>query len=229
MPLAIETRNLTRTFPGASRAAISDVTLRVEEGERVLLTGPSGSGKSTLLNLIGGLDRADSGVLHVNGVDMMKMGEGLLARRRGGEIATVFQHHFLPTGLSAEEVVAAPLLWIHDLSPAEALREAREHLSLLGLSPEEHRRPVQNLSGGQRQRVAFARAIAPGPTILLADEPTAQLDDATAQLLLDQIFDWSAGEGRTLILASHHHLDSWRDGRILHMHDGRLREDVAVA
>ncbi len=222
MPLAIEAKNLARTFPGASRPALDAVTLRVEEGERILLTGPSGSGKSTLLNLIGGLDRADSGLLHVNGVDFAKLGEAALAQIRGREVGVVFQHHFLPTGLTAEEAVAAPLLWIGNLSPGEALREAREHLSLLGLTKEEHRRPVQNLSGGQRQRVAFARAVAPGPTILLADEPTAQLDNATAQLLLDQIFDWSAGPGRTLILASHHHLDAWRDGRTISMRDGRL-------
>lgn len=221
---AVVAEKLTRRFPGMVRPALNDVSLVLAAGARMLLVGPSGSGKSTLLNLIGGLDRPTSGSLLVNGEDWRRLGEGELARRRGAVVGTVFQHHFLPPGLTAEEAVAAPLLWIAGMTPSAALGEAREYLALLGLTREEARRPVQNLSGGQRQRVAFARAVAPDPAILLADEPTAQLDAATAERLLGELFRWAEQPGKTLLLASHHHLDEWQGGEVMRLENGEVAE-----
>jgi putative ABC transport system ATP-binding protein len=226
MPLAIDAENLTRRYPGSGSAALDGVWLQVAPGERVLLVGPSGSGKSTLLNLVGGLDRPSSGRLSVGGVDLGSLSEGELSRMRGTVVGTVFQHHFLPPGLSAAEAVAAPLLWTTGAEPADALKAARQQLRSLGLTAEETARPVQHLSGGQRQRVAFARAVAPDPAILLADEPTAQLDATTAERLLDELFRWAAQPGKTLVMASHHHLEGlWDRGAVVRLEAGRIVEE----
>ncbi len=202
----IVARDLTRHFRGSDAAAISGVSFSLPQSSITVLSGPSGSGKSTLMNIIGGLDRADSGTLVVGGKKVTSMGETALSRYRGRIVGTMFQHHFLPTGLRAIEAVSAPLLWTQGASPPDAEKKAAALLKSLGLRDEEITRHVEKLSGGQRQRVAFARAIAPNPEVLLADEPTAQLDEENAQLLMKEMIAWATEKKKTLIVASHHPL-----------------------
>lgn len=204
---ALRVENLSRRFDGSDRHALQDIEFTLPQGATLEILGPSGSGKSTLLNIIGGLDRADSGRLEILGTDITTLSESQLSRIRGGTVGTVFQHHCLPPGLVAIDAVAAPLLWLRGLEPSEAQRRAAVILESLGLSEKERNRPVQFLSGGQRQRVAFARAIAPRPAILLADEPTAQLDPENASILLKHLRDWAREENRTLLVATHAPLD----------------------
>lgn len=182
-----------------------------------------------MLSLIGGLDRLASGSLSVGGLDLRRASAGELAHFRGRVAGFVFQHHFLPPGLKAREAVAAPLLWTQGESPGRAAKRAEELLLGLGFTIEEARRPVERLSGGQRQRVAFARAIAPGPRLLLADEPTAQLDDETASRLLEALLDWSAVKGRTLVLAAHQHYGAFENQfRVVRLEEGRIAVDSGM-
>lgn len=200
---AIRVQNLSRRFDGRDRPALEAIEFNVPRGATLEILGPSGSGKSTLLNILGALDRPDSGRVEILGRDIAPLRESDLARLRGATVGTVFQHHCLPPGLVAIDAVAAPLLWLRAMEPAEAQRRAAALLESLGLSEKERTRPVQFLSGGQRQRVAFARAIAPRPAILLADEPTAQLDPENSTMLLKHLRDWAREEARTLVVATH--------------------------
>ncbi len=228
---AVKLSRVSRKFRRNAQPALDAVSLEVAVGERVLIAGTSGSGKTTLLNLVAGLDRPDSGTIEVFGLDIARMSEGRRARLRGGEIGVVFQHHLLPPGLTAEEVVAAPLLWSREAQLDEAIRHARHLLEKLELTADEARRPVQNLSGGQRQRVAFARAIAPDPQLLLADEPTAQLDERTRELIYGELMAWSAEPERTLILVSHEQLPEYLQSefRQIALEHGRLVSELNPA
>lgn len=200
---AIRVKGLTRRYPGKATPAVESLTLELEAGARLLVAGPSGSGKSTLLHLIGGLDRPNAGIVEVAGNRLDKLPEAELSRMRGRLVGVVFQHHLLPAGLTALETVAAPLLWTRGMTPAEAMQRAGVALESVGLTAEESRRHVQNLSGGQRQRVALARAVAPDPPVLLADEPTAQLDAKAAGLVRELILQWADRPNKTLVVASH--------------------------
>lgn len=222
--MAVRAAKLLRHYKGSPEPALRGISLSVPTGSTLVLVGPSGSGKSTLLNLIGGLDAADAGALEVCGEDLSH--ESGRAAVRGAMVGTVFQHHLLAPGLTAEDAVAAPLLWTRQFTPEQAVDRARRVLEALGLFEEERQRRVQHLSGGQRQRVAFARAIAPDPQVLLADEPTSQLDTATAGLLLDLLKSWRSGEKaahRTLIVATHDpSLDLGPNARKLRVEGGLL-------
>ena len=185
---------------GAARVHIlKGISLAVAPGEAVGLVGPSGSGKSTLLMTMAGLERPDSGRVMVEGTDLAGLDEDALARFRGRRIGIVFQSfHLVPT-MTALENVALPLE-LADAADAH-MRAARE-LEAVGLGHRLHHYPAQ-LSGGEQQRVAIARAVAPEPAILVADEPTGNLDEATGAQIVDLLFALKRGRGATLVLVTH--------------------------
>ncbi len=204
---------------GANRVHIlKDVSLHIGHGETVGLIGPSGSGKSTLLMVIAGLERADSGAVRVLGSDLARLDEDGLARFRGGHVGVVFQSfHLIPT-MTAIENVAVPL----ELAGADdAFARAAAELEAVGLGERRDHYPAQ-LSGGEQQRVALARALAPRPQILVADEPTGNLDEATGRQIADLIFSKTAERGATLVLVTHDPALAARCGTSVRLRSGRV-------
>ena len=202
---------------GAARVHIlRKISLTIARGETVGLVGPSGSGKSTLLMTLAGLERADSGTIAIDGVTLDKLGEDELARFRGQRIGIVFQaFHLIPT-MTALENVAAPL----ELANApDAFERARTELALVGLADRLSHYPAQ-LSGGEQQRVALARALAPRPSLLIADEPTGNLDEETGRAIIELLFDPPRRRGATLVLVTHDSSLAARCDRIVRMHSG---------
>src|SRR5579871_915772 len=185
---------------GAARVHIlKDVSLKIGRREAVGLIGPSGSGKSTLLMVMAGLERADTGSVVVAGADIGALDEDALARFRGRQIGIVFQSfHLIPT-MTALENVAVPL---ELAGHPDAFSRAQTELQAVGLGARASHYPAQ-LSGGEQQRVALARALAPRPAILVADEPTGNLDEATGQAIIDLMFELRAERGATLVLVTH--------------------------
>lgn len=203
---------------------LKGVTLSVAAGESVGLVGPSGSGKSSLLMLMGGLERATSGRIEALGQDLTKMGEDELARFRRMNMGVVFQSfHLIPT-LTALENVAVPL----ELArvPGAAAR-ARAELEAMGLGARVGHYPSQ-MSGGEQQRVALARAVATRPRILLADEPTGNLDAATGATIMNLLFDLRDRHGATLVLVTHAPDLAARCDRVVRLSDGRIAEGSAA-
>jgi putative ABC transport system ATP-binding protein len=206
---------------GAARVHIlKDIDLHIGKGEAVGLIGPSGSGKSTLLMVMAGLERADAGSVQVAGADLLAMQEDALARFRGRNIGIVFQSfHLIPT-MTAIENVAVPL----ELSGTpHAFDLAAKELSAVGLGERLHHYPAQ-LSGGEQQRVALARALAPDPSILIADEPTGNLDEGTGQQIIDLLFAGQKQRGKTLILVTHDPALAARCGRVVRLRSGHIEE-----
>ncbi|MGZ3217246.1 ABC transporter ATP-binding protein [Paracoccus sp. T5] len=205
---------------------LRDITLDVRRGETLGLVGPSGSGKSSLLMLMGGLERATRGHVGALGQDLTALNEDALARFRLGNMGVVFQSfHLIPT-MTALENVATPL---ELAGHADAFDRAAEELRRVGLGPRLDHYPGQ-MSGGEQQRVALARAAAPRPAILLADEPTGNLDGATGQAIMDLLFDLHAAHGATLILVTHAPELAARCDRVIRLADGRIAgEDLAEA
>jgi len=199
----IDAAGLTRVYRlgGAAVAALRGVDLRVERGEMVALMGPSGSGKSTLLNLIAGIDKPDSGSLCVGGVDIVTLDEADLAAWRARNVGFIFQFYNLMPVLTAFENVELPLL-LTDLGARERREHVHAALAMVGLSDRLEHYPSE-LSGGQQQRVAIARAIITDPTILVADEPTGDLDRASAEDVLNLIDRLNRELGKTIIMVTH--------------------------
>jgi putative ABC transport system ATP-binding protein len=181
--------------------ALDDITLEVAAGEFLALMGPSGSGKTTLMNIIAGVDRATSGSVHVNGTDIVGLSEDELSAWRNHEIGYVFQTLNLIPVLTAFENVELPLL-LTDLSRAERRNHAETALRLVGLADRMHHSPRQ-LSGGQEQRVAIARALVTDPTLIIADEPTGDLDARSADEVLAILFRLNREWGKTIIMVTH--------------------------
>ena len=197
---------------------LKDIDLHIGGGEAVGLIGPSGSGKSTLLMVMAGLERPDSGSVVVAGEDLGRLDEDGLARFRGRRIGIVFQSfHLIPT-MTALENVAVPLELAGD---GDAFDRAAHELGAVGLADRLGHYPAQ-LSGGEQQRVALARALAPNPAILVADEPTGNLDEATGQQVVDLLFAGHAARNTTLVLVTHDPLLATRCDRVIRMRSGRL-------
>ncbi len=216
---------LCKTFGEGELAvhALRDVDLDIDTGGFVCLSGPSGSGKTTLLNMIGGLDSPTSGEITVadQRVDQMKKGE--LAEMRLRHIGFIFQAYNLSPVLSARENVEF-VMQLQGISPSERLQKSTEILEEVGLAGLEDRRPAE-LSGGQQQRVAVARAIVSEPSLVLADEPTANLDSKTADNLMDLLVHLNEHHGTTFIISTHDELVMGYAKRLIKLHDGRIVGD----
>ena len=208
---------------GRPLTILDGVTLDVAAGEVCAITGPSGSGKSTLLGLIAGLDRPSAGSITVAGVEITGLDEDALARFRRNTLGYVFQsYHLIPT-LTAAENVAVPL---EIVGAPDALARARALLGDVGLRERAHHYPVQ-LSGGEQQRVALARAVALEPGLLLADEPTGNLDSATGVQIIELLLAMNRGRGSTLVLVTHDEALAGRADRVVRLHDGRILNGAA--
>jgi len=200
---------------------LHDITLEVPEGEFLGLMGPSGSGKTTLLNLIAGIDRPDAGTVTVAGTDVTRLSESQLARWRATHIGFVFQFYNLIPVLTAFENVELPLL-LTSLSKAERRKHVETALTLVGLSDRMHYYPRQ-LSGGQEQRVAIARAIATDPTILVADEPTGDLDRKSAEEVLTLLERLNREYKKTILMVTHDPHAAERAHLVRHLDKGELQ------
>jgi len=225
---ALQIENVSRAFvQGDQRIhALDAVTLTLAAGEFVALAGPSGSGKTTLLNVAGGLDRPDSGRVAVAGQDLAALSAEALARLRLTHVAYIFQSYNLVPVLSAEEN-AELILLLRGVPKRERRAKVHDLLAKVGLGGLEHRRPAQ-LSGGQQQRIAVVRALAAEPTLVLADEPTANLDTATATALLDVMEQLHRDMRTTFLFSTHDPRIMERAHRLIHMRDGRIENDEAV-
>jgi putative ABC transport system ATP-binding protein len=201
--------------------ALDDVTLSIEEGVFLAIAGPSGSGKSTLLNLIGCIDTASAGKVVVDGVDVSNRTPDELAGVRSRKIGFVFQTFNLFPVLTAEENVEYPLLQFRDLRRDERRERVKRYLGLVELAKFAHHRPNE-LSGGQRQRVAIARALATHPRIILADEPTANLDHRTGEGILDLMKHVNRDYGTTFVFSTHDKKVIAKADRLVRIEDGRL-------
>jgi ABC-type lipoprotein export system ATPase subunit len=218
----IELSKLTKSYrkeQSGEIRAVDDVTLQIDKGEFVAIVGPSGSGKSSLMNIIGLLDIPDSGSYRLNGKEIAKFSTDALADTRNKTFGFVFQQFHLLPQATAEENVELPLLY-SDRKDIRGL--AARALDQVGLSDRRHHTPAE-LSGGQQQRVAIARALVTDPEILLADEPTGNLDSAAGREIMD-LFEKLNKQGKTIILITHDAAIANRAGRKLTIVDGQLRE-----
>ncbi|WP_134726317.1 ABC transporter ATP-binding protein [Paracoccus luteus] len=216
--LSLDDVRLTLRSGAGPVEILRGITLDVATGETVGLVGPSGSGKSSLLMLMGGLERATGGRVRALGHDLSAMGEDALARFRRENLSVVFQSfHLIPT-MTALENVAIPLELARRV---DARDRAMAGLAAVGLHDRAHHYPAQ-LSGGEQQRVALARALAPEPAILLADEPTGNLDEATGRQIADLMFGMVRARGTTLVMVTHAPDLAARCARTVRLRDGRL-------
>lgn len=217
-------RDLARSLPFGNTPVhvLQGLSFQIDAGEWVALTGPSGSGKSTLLGLLGALDHPSAGSVVLDGTPLETLDESALARLRNRHIGIVFQDFNLIASLTAQENVEAPLY----VGPRrrQARRLATEMLARVGLSDRSRHRPHQ-LSGGQRQRVAIARALVTEPTLLLADEPTGNLDSRTSADILDLIASLRRERTLTVVMVTHDPAVAQRADRVIHLVDGRLQAD----
>ena len=222
--ITLQHLSMRLTAGGRPVTILDDINLEIPAKQKVAIVGPSGSGKSTLLGLIAGLDRPTAGVITLNGVDITQMPEGLLARYRRAQIGYIFQSfHLIPT-LTALENVLVPL----ELAGAPSSHDqAMELLCAVGLGDRVHHYPVQ-LSGGEQQRVAVARAFACRPPILLADEPTGNLDSETGQQVMDLLLSLHRDYGTTLVLVTHDSAIASLVHRVITLRDGRIESDEMI-
>jgi len=204
--------------------ALTDINLEIPRKDFLCLSGPSGSGKSTLLNLIGGLDRPTSGEVEVDGIALASLDKGALARLRLQRIGFVFQAYNLIPVLTARENVEF-VMQLQGVPAAERRDKAMQILKEVGLDGLENRRPGE-LSGGQQQRVAVARAIVSEPSLVLADEPTANLDSITATALMEMLVHMNTEHNVTFIFSTHDKLVMDFSRRLIKLHDGRVVEDI---
>jgi putative ABC transport system ATP-binding protein len=221
--IALSGVNLSLGQSAARVHILKDITLNIGSGEAIGLVGPSGSGKSTLLMVMAGLERSDAGTVTVAGEMLNTLDEDALARFRGRNVGIVFQSfHLIPT-MTALENVAVPL---ELAGVGDAQDRARSELVSVGLGERLHHYPTQ-LSGGEQQRVAVARALAPNPAILVADEPTGNLDEETGQQIIELLFAGHRKHGTTLVLVTHDTSLAARCGRMVRLRSGRIDGESA--
>lgn len=214
---------VSRIHPGHPPVrALDAVSLTIESGEMVGVVGPSGSGKSTMLNVLGTLDRADAGQVHIDGQDVGRFSDRQLSALRARRIGFVFQQFFLAPGVTALDNVADGLLYT-GLAMSRRRARARQTLEQVGLGDRTHHKPHQ-LSGGQRQRVAVARALVGRPSLLLADEPTGALDSASGTAVIKLLHELHDA-GTTIVVITHDHDVAGQLPRQVHVLDGRIESD----
>ena len=221
----ISVQNVRKIYQtkGETVEALKGVTIEIAPGEFTAIAGPSGSGKSTLLNLLGGLDQPSSGKILIGDLDITRMTDTMLCAMRLNSIGYIFQAYNLIPVLSVLENVEFVML-LQGIAAGARRKKCLDILSEVGLSAHVHRRPAE-LSGGQQQRVAVARAIVSEPALVLADEPTANLDSGTAGALLDLMADLNRKRNVTFIFSSHDSLVLSRARRIVKLHDGQIAKE----
>ena len=222
-------RGLTKEYRRGEQtiSVLVDIDLDITRGEFVALMGPSGSGKSTLLNLIAGIDKPTAGTITVGGIDIARLSESQLARWRASQVGFVFQFYNLMPVLTAFENVELPLL-LTALSRRERHEHANTALELVGLSDRADHYPNE-LSGGQQQRVAIARALITDPALIVADEPTGDLDRTTGEEILLLLDRFNRELGKTIIMVTHDPKAAARARRIVHLEKGRIEEEAGAA
>lgn len=222
MGAIVSAQRVTKVYPmgKVSVVALDDVSFSIEEGEFVAIMGPSGSGKSTLMNLIGCLDKPTSGTISIDNTDIAHLSDRQLARLRGSQIGFVFQTFNLIPRIDALANVMLPMTFAQKIPPKERRARAQMLLESVGLGQRLHHMPSE-LSGGERQRVAIARALANDPKILLADEPTGNLDTKTGKAILE-LFVELHKSGRTLVVVTHDAAVAAHARRILRLLDGKI-------
>lgn len=222
--MSIVVKDLCKTYTQGevSIRAVKNANLVIEPGEFIVLLGPSGGGKSTFLNLLGGMDRPTSGSVHFNGFALETASEEQLARFRREKVGFVFQFYNLLPALNAVENVMMPLM-ARGTNPAAARKQAVETLSSLGLQDRLNHVPYK-LSGGEQQRVAIARATIHKPELVIADEPTGDLDSATAQEIINLVHELNQNLGITIVVATHNLALCEKAGRVIEIKDGVLQE-----
>jgi lipoprotein-releasing system ATP-binding protein len=220
--ILLEARGVTKDFRDANRVlrVLRGIDLELARGDAVAVIGPSGAGKSTLLHILGGIDRPTNGSVVVEGTDLSGLSDRALAHFRNRTVGFIFQFHHLLAEFSALENVLIPGLIAGE--NGTALRErAAELLTAIGLGERLTHRPAK-LSGGEQQRVALARALINQPALILADEPTGNLDKETGETVIDLLWRMTVGAGRTLLIVTHDAGIATRAGRTLRLHEGRL-------
>ena len=201
-------------------AALQGMTLDIKRGEFVAIMGPSGSGKSTAVNMVGCLDVPTRGKVYLDGIDIAKLSESNLAQIRGKKIGFIFQQFNLIGTLSALENVALPMMF-QGIPEEVRLKRARKHLELVNLADRMDHRPNE-LSGGQQQRVAIARSLANDPEVILADEPTGNLDSKTGAIVMDFLKKLNKDEKKTIIMVTHDANVAKQAARVVHLKDGKV-------
>lgn len=224
--IIVALHNITRTYiQGEIEVnAVSDLSLDIRSGDFATLCGPSGSGKTTVLNMIGALDEPTSGVVTIEGQNLAELSRSEVSQLRRDRIGFVFQSYNLIPVLTAYEN-AEFVLALQGVNPSERRERVMQVLQEVGLDGLENRRPDE-MSGGQQQRVAIARAIVTRPAIVLADEPTANVDSATAEALLDLMQELNENDGATFLFSTHDQRVIDRAKRVIHLRDGQLESDL---
>lgn len=225
MTTVIETKDLYRSFGSDETQviALDHVSIEIEQGEFTAIIGPSGSGKTTLLHLMGGLDEPDSGYVTLSDTNIAQMSGNELSDFRRDHIGFIFQAYNLIPVLTAKENIEYIML-LQGIDPSKRRKRVNEMLALVGLEGLGNRRPAQ-LSGGQQQRVAVARAMASNPDIILADEPTANLDSKTGVSLLEVMRELNETRNMTFVFSTHDEKIMERASRLIHISDGKIQED----
>lgn len=225
MSIILQAKNVSKTYDEGKikTTVLTGLDLTVHQGERVAIVGSSGSGKSTLLHLLGGLDIPTTGEVWLKGVCLNHLAEARRGRMRNEHLGFIYQFHHLLAEFNATENVAMPLLMRADVSINEARSRANELLDRVGLSHRTHHRPSE-LSGGERQRVAIARALVTRPSLVLADEPTGNLDDDNALAVFELLSELQDTLGMALLMVTHDRVLAARADRVLHMKSGTWAE-----